>query len=802
MLEKIFLQILNMSLTAGFVIIFVLIARLFLKKSPKVLSYALWGVVLFRLICPFSFESIFSLLPVKSNPIPLDIVYEAIPTIDTGIPAINNTVNQSLPAAIPAASINPLQIWTFIGYTVWLMGIAVLLIYSIFSLVKLQMRLKNAVHEKDNIYLAKHLDTPFVMGFVHPKIYLPASLTDREKEYILLHEQMHIRRFDHVIKIVSFFALSLHWFNPLVWIAFFISGKDMEMSCDEAVIKQLGSDVKKEYSSSLLTLAIGRPIISGSPLAFGEGDTKGRIKNVLNYKKPAFWVVVISFVVVVALAISLLTNPKQTPINLPAKDEVFSIQIEQVNEGESLGVVQITETSDIETILMALQNTNKTLKKSYNDAPGRRDYFRIYIDGTTLQRLYLFDDSGKYYIEEPYIGFYKTNRETSVSIAKVYTSNGGVYPGNSVTALWNARTKYVGDNSAVGKLIGLLPVPEGLQYDHFKLHTSGQPYNIEIVYSVPMEELKKYDTENTPVANIFRKNALLLLALVDNAEGVRAVLTDGKREVGFVNGREWADYTVGGDVRNYAESPEKLQELINLYNANPIETLTQDQAVVLALTSSSNHYLEGECFGEGHIILGTEEDGNSTKLYTLTMTGHYGFQNDNFVKVSGTGVIPAAVTLSNNNDVSIAYPRDGSYYVSSIKEMFPSKYQNRIFDDRDSDRKVLKEQERAYAKEYLSKIGRKAEIGDYGDFSHTLLTDLGVSVEVSNKIMEDFHMKQGNYPYFIGTQEYIEDDLRVVYEMSYAENQNEIRFRKYTYETKEVVEQFVFDSLTGEQIAQ
>lgn len=312
MLEKIFLQILNMSFTASFVIILVLIARLFLKKSPKVLSYALWGVVLFRLICPFSFESIFSLLPAKTNPISQDIVYEAIPTIDTGIPAINHTVNQLLPAATPAASVNPLQIWVFIGSAVWLLGMAVLLIYSIVSLAKLQKRLKNAVHDKDNIYLAKQLDTPFVMGIICPKIYLPTSLTGEEKRYILLHEQMHIKRFDHLLKIVSFFVLSLHWFNPLVWITFFISGKDMEMSCDEAVIKRLGSDVKKEYSSSLLNLATGRRIIGGSPLAFGEGDTKGRIKNVLNYKKPAFWMVVIAVFVVVALCLGLMANPKSS----------------------------------------------------------------------------------------------------------------------------------------------------------------------------------------------------------------------------------------------------------------------------------------------------------------------------------------------------------------------------------------------------------------------------------------------------------------------------------------------------------
>jgi len=373
MLEKIFLQILNMSFTASFVIMLVLIARLLLKRSPKVLSYALWGVVLFRLICPFSFESVFSLLPAKINPISQDIVYAPIPTIDTGIPAINHTVNQLLPAATPTASINPLQIWVFIGTMVWLLGMAILLIYSIVSLVKLQMRLKNAVHEKHNIYLAEHLDTPFVMGIIRPKIYLPASLTEREKRYILLHEQMHIRRFDHVMKIVSFFVLCLHWFNPLVWIAFFISGKDMEMSCDEAVIKQLGNDVKKEYSSSLLTLATGRRIIGGSPLAFGEGDTKGRIKNVLNYKKPAFWMVVVAAVAVICVIVGLMSNPMDEDITFAGVNAVI---LEIDKDAQSMMVEGIDENSVIgdrcivtweKDALITLATSSKPMQLSIDD---------------------------------------------------------------------------------------------------------------------------------------------------------------------------------------------------------------------------------------------------------------------------------------------------------------------------------------------------------------------------------------------------------------------------------------------------
>lgn len=328
MLDSLFLQILNMSFITGLVILFVLVARLLLKKAPKAFSYALWSVVLFRLVCPVSFESIFSLLPVKANPISQDIVYAAVPKIDTGITIINNTVNASLPAATPYASINPLQVWVFLGRVVWLVGVAVLLSYSIVSLLKLQKQLRNAVHERYNIYFVEQLCTPFVMGIFRPKIYLPATLSAEEKQYILLHEHTHIKRFDHVIKLLSFFLLCLHWFNPLVWVAFFVSDRDMEMTCDEAVIKRLGNHVKKDYSSSLLSLATGRRIVGGTPLAFGEGDTKGRIKNVLNYKKPAFWTVVVALVAVVGICAGLMANPivKRTSMQWAGSLQVKDIE--------------------------------------------------------------------------------------------------------------------------------------------------------------------------------------------------------------------------------------------------------------------------------------------------------------------------------------------------------------------------------------------------------------------------------------------------------------------------------------------
>ena len=182
-----------------------------------------------------------------------------------------------MPVPSATASSNPLQIWIFVGEIVWLAGMALLIGHSVASLMRLRQKLIGAVRLQHNIYLVDHITTPFVFGLISPKIYLPSTLSERERGYIILHEQMHIRHFDYIIKILAFFALTIHWFNPFVWVAFFFAGKDMEMTCDESVIKQLGSDICQEYSASLLGLATGKKIIAGGPLSFGEGSVKGRI---------------------------------------------------------------------------------------------------------------------------------------------------------------------------------------------------------------------------------------------------------------------------------------------------------------------------------------------------------------------------------------------------------------------------------------------------------------------------------------------------------------------------------------------
>jgi len=317
-LSDAFIAILNMSITASYVAIALIIARFFLKRTSKAFSYALWSILLFRLIFPFSFSSPFSLLGLvkqiqtgttSMQYIIQDIGKMEVPTIDTGIDGMNTVINASLPAANPSASINPIQVWILLGTLIWLIGVAVLLIYAVISYIRLKKQISMATLVKDNIYETDLIHSPFVYGFLKPKIYLPINLTKQEREYILSHEQIHIERFDYLIKPVAFFVLVVYWFNPLMWLSFSLMTKDMEMSCDERVIQRMGGEGVSGYSSSLLALATYTKIPRPSPLAFGEGNVKARIKNILNYRKPTFWVMIVSTIVVMILAIILTSNP-------------------------------------------------------------------------------------------------------------------------------------------------------------------------------------------------------------------------------------------------------------------------------------------------------------------------------------------------------------------------------------------------------------------------------------------------------------------------------------------------------------
>ena len=342
-------RLLNMSMTASVVILFVLVARLILKRTPKVFSYALWVIVLLRLLVPVTISSPVSIMPASQtatsetvNTALPDFVFETPWDAQENKLSIQQAAEEGNPVTVAVyTSLEPVQ---YLGLA-WIAGMAVMMLYSFFSYRKIRKSIRIALSLRDNIYIADEIKSPFVIGLLKPKIYLPATLTEEEQSYIILHEQHHIRRGDHIFKALAFIALCLHWFNPLVWVAFILAGKDMEMSCDEAVIRKVGSHVRADYSASLLTLATGRRIIAGTPLAFGEGDTKGRIHNLAKWKKPARWIVILSVVLCLILAVCLLTNPNTY---VSATPETIMDSVE--SDGYTLTVLEATHSENMVSV--------------------------------------------------------------------------------------------------------------------------------------------------------------------------------------------------------------------------------------------------------------------------------------------------------------------------------------------------------------------------------------------------------------------------------------------------------------------
>jgi len=457
-MEPVFFQVINMSFTASYVFVFILLCRWLLKKAPKIYSYVLWFAMLFRLLCPVALPSPLSflnLLDLKGNQIVMeyispDIGMELHPTVDAGIPVLSEVISGLLPAPDPQilASANPLQILSFIFCNVWLLGIYAFVIYTVVSEWKIRKLTRTAVRIEPGVYESEFLASPFArglfrgkhcanglfgLGFLQGKVYLPTHLSDQEKQLILAHEHTHLRRLDPLVKGLFFAALAIHWFNPFVWIAFFLMIRDMEMSCDEAVLQQ--AQEATAYSEALLNMAssnekLKRVSLFG-PLAFGESSVASRIKNALNYHSVSFRSKMLLVVVCVMVLFACSCNPASPGTNL-------SVRIQ-----------------------------------------------------------------------------YYWNQLTSG-------------PQDTVDILWENRTPYIGDNSAVGALLGALTVPKesGLVSGGMELETSDRPYRLIIHYNADATDAKKMlDQENDWIY----ENMAILFALIDNVDMIetRIVFVDG-----------------------------------------------------------------------------------------------------------------------------------------------------------------------------------------------------------------------------------------------------------------------------------
>ena len=388
-MAAVFLKLLNLSISASWLVLAVLVLRLVSKRSPKWMNVLLWGIVALRLVLPFSVESALSLIPSAETVSPAVVQFDPAPTITSGVSVIDNAVNPSLSehfAAVPTASVNPLYVWTEIAGWVWLIGLGAMLLYALVSYLRLRRRVSVSLPIQDHIYLCDAISSPFILGVVKPRIYLPSGLDEVQRQNVLAHEQAHLARRDHWWKPLGFALLAVYWFNPVLWLAYTLLCRDIELACDERVIRTMDESAVKTYSTVLLACSMPRKAVITCPLAFGEVGVKERVQNALHYKKPAFWVVAASVAVCVVVAVCFLTNP---PTDTDAaglvgfhREQVTCADVTDEN-GAQPSNVQLTaeETDAVYALLDALQYKRLGAASAMEDC-----YARLYFISAAGER--------------------------------------------------------------------------------------------------------------------------------------------------------------------------------------------------------------------------------------------------------------------------------------------------------------------------------------------------------------------------------------------------------------------------------
>ncbi|MBQ8324064.1 MAG: hypothetical protein IJX82_02825 [Clostridia bacterium] len=330
-MSELVLQLLNMSITAGWVVLGVVVLRLCFRRAPKWISVLLWGLVAVRLLLPFSIESALSLLP-SGETVPHEILQAEKPAIQSGIPSVNSLVNPFLQdsfAPTPGNSVNPMQVVTEIAAWVWIVGVAGMMLYFFVSIFLLKRKLREAVLVKENIWACDGVDTPFLLGVFRPRIYLPSFLAEEDAAFVIAHEKAHLKRKDHLWKPLGFLLLAVYWFHPLLWVGYILLCKDIELACDEKVLRELGEESKKPYSNALINCSASRKWISACPLAFGENGVKARVKSALHYKKPALWILIGAILVTSFAAVWFLTDPLKAKEKVIAWEEIPGMEYEK-----------------------------------------------------------------------------------------------------------------------------------------------------------------------------------------------------------------------------------------------------------------------------------------------------------------------------------------------------------------------------------------------------------------------------------------------------------------------------------------
>ncbi len=650
-MNTLFLKIIHMSISASWLVLAVLILRLVLKKAPKWVNVLLWGIVAVKLTCPFAIESPISLMPDSIGNGALisqwrddymgdldvhhskSVYYDA--AIDTGREPISDgkssyyvvTKHEQLdePSTIENTVIPVLS-------AVWLAGITALLIYTAISYWQLRRKVDTAILCKDNIFQSEHVVSPFVLGIIKPQIYLPFKLDEANLEHVIAHEQAHIRRKDHWWKPLGFLLLILHWFNPLLWLAYMLLCRDIELACDEKVIKELGNEQRADYTQALVSCSMSHHMIAVCPFAFGEAGVKERVKSVMNYKKPTSWMILASVIVCIVVAVCFLTNPKQDRFRLkivvPAgSQEQFVYADEEISPlGNHITITSGDGLGDTEVLLNTVQVKTKTAYEPRYLTPGMPVKMEV--------------EKGGWFK----IGVHMQNHTNQDKIVYVNVENVEIRTEETNQIdLAQYRTAYLGDAPKVSQIAQLLPYPKDYHYASIELQTNTEPYEL-IVFLSGKEYVQKEDFEHC---------AATAFDLIGN--------------MGVISFRK-------------AETNETIASFTR--NTEPAEDALDMAISAAILEHNKEKYFRGAFVCESHIVFATEEGSNANADMIDTLTVYATALYHEYEKAEGTvqqvsgGCTPVALTFAMEQNGTYTLqeywePRDGSYYAKDIRAKFP-----------------------------------------------------------------------------------------------------------------------------------
>lgn len=718
-MEAVFLKLLNMSISAGWLVLAVVVLRLMLKKAPKWIACLLWALVAVRLICPVTIKSMFSLIP-SAETVPQDIMVAQKPMIHSGINSLNSIVNPVLSESLSPGlgdSVNPMQVIVAIASVLWLLGLLSMLVYAWISYKRIHKRISASIKIDDNIYICDYIQTPFILGIIKPRIYIPSTLGADKVAYVMAHERAHLQRHDHLWKPLGFALLSVYWFHPIMWIAYILLCRDIELACDERVIKELGEEDKKSYSDALLFCSVPGKLIVACPLAFGEVGVKERVKTVLNYKKPAFWVIVAAIAACVVVAVCFLTNPKEKLLHAP---EPFC---------HSYYVKELLYDNSVYSSTYPIEGRNiYSFSSDYAMYyEGQDEFEEANPEGSQpnwMKEIKLteenFDD---YFVGVEGVGWLngltaKKVRRNNKAAWEVLTEEGLSYyllqqkNGEVYLACWyydkERETDPHSDDSSMRFLLQL----QRADYITCTVNSPGESafYGMKWYPEGDVDWLQ----EELPT-KVLRTEGTLVFQVDDNADNlyIEEAYYEGEGDAfslvrtgnytmrpnaqGEVNldvnkrnaeGEDFAIYTVAYKDGVYvikvvfSEEGEVYDTVPPILMQDPLE-IAIHEAILKQMAPREPDELF-RC--ENHVILDTvtEHATKLTTVYAMVLTQIYDV-SDGAVKDKGGSHMPVAITFEVGEEGEYTLkeywmPEDGSYYVSSIREKFPDHIEENAID--------------------------------------------------------------------------------------------------------------------------